>query len=274
MRTVRADASLPAQPAVIETTPAALAGDSREWDVFDKLDGHRLLLRVGAAYRRSRVRNEWSALPPHIQALALDEWLDGELYLPGEPATAVATALSGLHAGRLRFGPFHCPGRALDPRAEHSLLRSLGLAPPQYIGRYTGDEIAARWDEWSRQLVPCLSGEGLVLKLMATEPVWHKLKRVSTIDLPVVAMSAGRGRLAGSVGALLCRLPGGALVRVGSGLDDRQRRHLSRRDLGRICEVAYLRRTERGSLQHPRFLRWRDDLPQEAGIFPNFGNST
>jgi hypothetical protein len=222
------------------------------------------------AWLRSRRHNEWERLPPAVRRQALgDRWLDGELIVPGRPATAVAAALAGSpDRDRLRFRPFHVPGLGLDPAAEHAWLIARGFDPPEYVGRFTGAAVLARWPEWSRWLVPRLGGEGLVLKVASPEPLWFKLKREQTVDLPVLDVLAGRGKFAGAPGALLCELPNGRTVRVSlTTLLETERRAVDHNDVGRIVEVAHLGSTARGSYRSPRFIRWRDDLPRHPTLF-------
>jgi ATP-dependent DNA ligase len=247
--------SFPTMFPVAATTAEELTAHE-VYDVFDKLDGHRLLLRRGEAYRRAGARNEWDRLPTDIRDRAPDFWLDGELIVPGAPATAVQSALAGgPQRTELVYRPFHIIDGPADPAAEHAALCRLGWQPPEYFGRFTARQIARRWPTWAARVV-----EGVVLRPVAGGP-WLKLKRVRSIDLPLIGWTAGAGRLAGMIGALRFRLPSGAELRV-SGLSDDDRRAVSRRDLGRMAEVAYQNETPRGSLQHARFIRWRDDLRQ------------
>ena len=251
---VNGNQDYPRQPRVRAIDPASLA-EPYAWgagfDVFDKLDGWRLLLRSGAALLRNG-RNVWDQLPAAIQARCGAHWLDGELLVPAEPATAVATALAQRDQ-RLTFRPFHIAGFAGDARAEHAELIRMGWEPPEYLGRHTAGQIASQWPGWASAV-----SEGVVLRPV-DGGAWLKIKRLQSVDLAVVALRPGRGRLAGLVGALVCKLPGGGTVNVGTGLADDERR-LDGRAIGRVAEIAYQCETARGSLRHPCFLRWRDDV--------------
>lgn len=223
------------------------------YDVTDKLDGWRLLARRGEAYTRGGGDNLYAALPATIRDRLGSDWLDGELVAAGQPATAVATALACGGDG-LTFWPFALPDAALGADAERARLRDMGWEPPAYFGRYSAAQIGQRWPAWSATV-----NEGIVLRGPSG---WYKLKRSATVDLPVVDVTAGAGRLAGMIGALVCRLPSGVLVRVGTGLNDAERAGAAEQLIGRMVEVGYQARTVR-SLQHPRFIRWRDDLPRQ-----------
>lgn len=235
----------PAMPPVRTVSRARLRGT---YDVTDKLDGHRLILRRGEAYRRAGERNEWDRLPASIRGAALSCWLDGELILPGQPASAVETALANGGAG-LEFRPFRIPGCGGSAVDEHAQLIRWGFTPPRYLGRFTAAQIRARLDAWLDA-----ADEGVVLR-----PVdggdWLKFKRVESADLPVVAVHRAPS-------ALICRLPSGRTIRIGSGLHERERADLGPGDVGRIAEISYQSTTPAGSLRHARFARWRDDLPR------------
>jgi len=239
----------PVQPAGLYDLPGA-------FDAFDKLDGWHLLLARGRASLRSG-RDVWDQLPCAIRdrvGRMNGLHVHGELVLAGRPASRIARALADRDPA-LEFRPFHVPDHAGDPRSEHALLCALGWRPPAYLGRYTGGQLAEHWPTWARTLA-----EGVVLRPARGGRPWYKLKIVHSLDLPVVAVRPGRGRLADTVGALVCRLPGGREIQVGTGLTDDDRRRIGPHDVGRICEVAYQSRTARGSIQHARFVRWRDDL--------------
>lgn len=93
-----------------------------------------------------------------------------------------------------------------------------------------------------------------------------KIKRFYTMDLPIVRLEEGTGRLKGTLGALVLKYDNNE-VKVGSGFTDEQRAEYwkDRDDLiGTLCEVKYKeissdKNTGRKSLQFPVFVRLRDD---------------
>ena len=93
-----------------------------------------------------------------------------------------------------------------------------------------------------------------------------KVKRFYTMDLPIVSWEEGKGRLAGTLGALTLQYKDN-LVGVGTGFTDEQRRFLweHREELpGILCEVKYKevsRDKSNGleSLQFPVFVDLRKD---------------
>ena len=227
---------------------------SGTYDVFDKLDGHRLMLRRGEAYRRGGT-NEWDRLPAAIRDRATDELLDGELTTPLGNSDTVAHAIAS-DPDALRFSPFYLPDRDdLDAHEQHVMLSAMGWTPPAYLGRYRADAALTRWNtEWCGTV-----SEGVVLRPVGWGD-WLKLKRSCTLDAVVVGVVPGKGRLAGLIGSVVCRLTDGATVKVGAGLVDSERTLSADSVIGRTIELAGLGRTASGSVRHPRFVRWRADL--------------
>lgn len=112
--------------------------------------------------------------------------------------------------------------------------------------------------------------EGLMLNKDATYKCKRttdliKIKRFYTMDLPIVEVQEGDGRLRGTLGALVVQYKDNT-VNVGSGFDDEKRRNLwdNRESLiGRIIEVKYKeitkdKKTGLDSLQFPIFVRLRE----------------
>lgn len=95
-----------------------------------------------------------------------------------------------------------------------------------------------------------------------------KVKRFYTMDLPIVDMEEGSGRLSGTLGAFILDYKGNK-VRVGSGFSDEQRADFwARREEisgnGYLCEVKYKevsydKNTGLESLQFPIFVGMRTD---------------
>lgn len=93
-----------------------------------------------------------------------------------------------------------------------------------------------------------------------------KIKRFYTMDLPVVDVLEGDGRLKGTLGALVVKYKDNT-VNVGSGFDDETRRRFwNNRELliGRVVEVKYKeiskdKKTGLESLQFPIFVRLREE---------------
>lgn len=93
-----------------------------------------------------------------------------------------------------------------------------------------------------------------------------KIKRFYTMDLPIIRIEEGTGRLEGTLGAFVLRYKDNE-VKVGSGFSDEQRAEYwsnSNSLIGTLCEVKYKeisndKKTGLNSLQFPVFVRLRDD---------------
>lgn len=74
------------------------------------------------------------------------------------------------------------------------------------------------------------SGEGVMLNLTQVPYVWNrswnimKCKKFNSLDLEVVGLEEGSGRLANTLGAIQVRYKGGNIVSVGSGFSDDERK--------------------------------------------------
>lgn len=98
-----------------------------------------------------------------------------------------------------------------------------------------------------------------------------KVKQFYTVDLEVVDLEEGTGRLTGTLGAFVVRYKGNYL-RVGSGMTDEQRKTFWDEGIsliGRVIEVKYKdesldKRTGHYSLQFPIFVQLRELGKQES----------
>lgn len=93
-----------------------------------------------------------------------------------------------------------------------------------------------------------------------------KVKRFYTMDLPIIRLEEGTGRLKGTLGALVLKYKNNE-VKVGSGFTDEQRSEFWSKGesmIDTLCEVKYKeisydKSTGRESLQFPTFVGIRDD---------------
>jgi len=98
-----------------------------------------------------------------------------------------------------------------------------------------------------------------------------KVKRFYTVDLKVVAVEEGSGRLSGKLGAFVVDYKGNTL-NVGSGMTDEQRDEFWRLHddlIGRVIEVKYKeessdKKTGQFSLQFPIFVSLREEGKEES----------
>ena len=102
-----------------------------------------------------------------------------------------------------------------------------------------------------------------------------KVKRMQDIDLEVIGMEEGEGRLAGMLGALLVRYKNNNVVKVGSGFSDELRKEIwENRDdwVGALCAIQYFEpsvnsTTGLESLRFPVFLERRDPADKATPDF-------
>ena len=106
--------------------------------------------------------------------------------------------------------------------------------------------------------------EGLVLKRadafydFKRSSYWCKVKDWFSVDCKVIGVEEGTGKYVGVMGALLIDF-NGVTVKVGSGYSDDQRIWFFENP-PKIIEVEYKTITKDGSMQHPSFVKERDDL--------------
>lgn len=244
-----------------------------------KLDGRRLLVVKTAdcsmAYGRRVSDVSGTYEPQQLDLSRLTEtWpvntaIDGELFVPGQRSSAVATAIA--EGGDLEFLAFAMPflsGEDLRDMLymENRELMILDHGIDCVAIQATFNEPPTREQvyEIARARKPRL--EGLVLKdISASYGVsWYKCKEAKTVDCVVTGFTDGRGKYLGLVGSIRCSLfnENNELVEVckAGGMDDETRIEINEtKDLGRVVEIEYQEVDSQGRLRFPRFVRWRDD---------------
>ena len=97
-----------------------------------------------------------------------------------------------------------------------------------------------------------------------------KVKQFYSMDLPIIGIERGSGKLSHTLGALVLDFKGNE-VRVGSGFTDEDRKRLweARALIGKLCEVKYKeiskdKKTQMESLQFPVFVRIREDKTEPS----------
>ena len=93
-----------------------------------------------------------------------------------------------------------------------------------------------------------------------------KVKKMDTLDLEIIDVEEGEGRLTGTLGAILVRYKNGNVVKVGSGFSDWHRNEIWQNQLyyiGKIAEIQYFEETKNDkggvSLRFPIFKEVRLD---------------
>ena len=89
-----------------------------------------------------------------------------------------------------------------------------------------------------------------------------KLKNIAPIDLRVIDVFKGKGKYLNELGGVICELPNGNTVKIGSGFSDADRLTYwseSFKIIGQIIEIEYHELTPNGSLREPRYKGIRYD---------------
>jgi ATP-dependent DNA ligase len=216
----------------------------------------------------------------NLRAFPAGTSIDGELYVPGKPASYVKTAIKEQDE-YLAFVPFAVPyyrGEDLTAEGLHRACdlvvgKGLPFSPYKAFDEVLGSSVAPLAFNPASELAAAVADgqEGVVFK-QSNYAGWWKLKEDRTIDLIVTGVKAGKGKYQGLIGSLLCSTTEGVEVAKVSGMSDKARREMTAEMqvgelTGRICEVKFQLVGSRGRLRHPRFLRWRPDkLTEDCGL--------
>lgn len=241
--------------------------------IEQKLSGHRILVKKGFAYGRSPDsigvwRNKWDKLPPHIQNIALDEWLDGELIWPGHDDSELVTGWNE-HPAELKYIAFALPEQyeTLYPHQHLDSIASKGIAVPVTHEFPERPRYRDVWEDLKVELnekAKACGLEGWVAKEELKYPIWWKLKVTRTYDLIMTGWNIStRGKHKGQCKSIQGSVLGeqGEYIEIAnvSGMNDEIRYGVTDSDIGRVFEVEANLLAGQGRLRHPRFLRWRDD---------------
>lgn len=178
----------------------------------------------------------------------------GELWVPGELASAVKTAIKD---GRVMFTVF-----AVETMPEETELEALKF----HVNNWELDFVPfERLEEgWHPSAVMTWAivdekGEGVVFK-DGNLLNWRKHKIKQTADLEIIGTTMGQGKFAGLIGSLRCTWRDGTVACTAGGMDDNTRRAMTVADFrGKIAEIEYQYIGSGGRLRHPRFKRLRLD---------------
>ena len=112
----------------------------------------------------------------------------------------------------------------LDTFADRVDLKHIDVLHVLYCGTDT-----TKITEWLNRITT-EDGEGCMVNLTDSPYVWGrtwnlmKVKKFQSLDLEVVGVEEGSGRLTGTLGAIHARYKGGNIVKVGSGFSDEERK--------------------------------------------------
>lgn len=229
--------------------------EGKEFALTTKLDGFRLIVfkeadgsikcysRVGQLVEglieiEDEIRN---TLPCNLA-------LDGELTIsnyfdmPSKDAYKAASKIIRLKGDTPKIGltyrvfdcmtadefkAQHCDKTYLERRAileSFSAMTHVEVLPVLYQGSDT-----SKITEWLTKITD-KGGEGVMLNILDSKYSWKrtrdllKVKKFDSLDLEVIDLEEGSGRLIGTLGAIHVRYKGGNIVKVGSGFSDEERK--------------------------------------------------
>lgn len=220
-----------------------------------KLDGHRVRLVGQQVYCNARPIGMTVDVPK-------DTIAEGELYVPGYPASEVSRALvTARSVLKLElFSIERLNGKRVPLIAP--LEEVAALSPLPFAQFFTAQQFDLKAMQPHDQVIKC---EGWVLK-DGNLLNWRKFKFEKTIDAVITSYKPGNGKFAGLVGSLVVAVYDlkGNLIEVASvgGMDDETRQLITDYQdklLGTVVEVKYQYVGAGNRLRHPRFVRLRDD---------------
>lgn len=245
-------------------------GRARYDTVHRKADGFRVMFYLGsggdAHAFTTKPRDMCQEYPEHplwrdlAARLMREQFVDGELHVPGEGREYVKTALAQGDP-RLQLAVFATSwhrGSESILSMNRDLRREGFTALPAARTISELSEIERCSDDGSGER-RCYDGYVFKDSMYGD---WAKHKNVRTADLVVTGITPGCGKYTGQCGSLHGSVwAGEKWVEVCrcSGMDDDIRAMISSDDINRVFEVAYEKVGSAGRLQHPRFTRWRDD---------------
>ena len=241
-----------------------------------KIDGVRAYYKEGHFYSRTGkiYTGLGHILEPLIKSLPkdLDLELDGELTIPGLSFQESSGRIRRLEiTPNVVFWVFDIPSTkgVLMERIEILKPLMVGLLNPfiQYVEHKTvntKEEAFRVYQEEHRDK----GYEGSVLKNKGSlyqkkrSMDWVKLKNIESIDLCAIDVFKGKGKYLNELGGVVCMLPNGNTVKVGSGFSDADRLTYwsePHKIIGQIIEIEYHELTPDGSLREPRYKGIRYD---------------
>jgi hypothetical protein len=212
-------------------------------------------------YFKGRGENLFSKLPAAmaeaIMRLPAGTILRAELHAPGIPATSVPTLLRTKDT-RLTLTVFEVP--SLMTRAFDEPQRIASDAGLPFVEFYRRTARPRRYcEDWLEDAAEELGVEGFVLKNYHGDDGF-KYKPIRTVDAVVVGFKVSQSEaFAGGIRSLDAAIDGRVIASVSSGLSAELRFSNPNDLLGQVMEIEYQAVAAQGRLQHPRFVRFRDD---------------
>jgi DNA ligase-1 len=152
----------------------------------------------------------------------------------------------------------------LDAFADRVDLKHIEVLPVLYRGDDT-----SKITEWLNTIT-AHGGEGVMCNVCSAKYSWSrtwdllKVKKFQSLDLEVVNVEEGSGRLAGTLGAIQVRYKDGNIVKVGSGFSDEERKLFWNSPdliLNKVVEVKYFEETQNADGSYSlRFPTWCSNI--------------
>lgn len=235
----------------------------------EKLDGVRAVVWDGRLW--SRTGKPFHAPKQVRDILVPFNGLDGELYAGRGQFHTVTSIVrkkepDAVAWGAIKFKAFGI----IDPVSKEyyhaSGVRAVNNAFIETVQQYPVFDTAAAVD-FAADIIE-QGGEGAIVRSMGDIPYRAgkrvgellKLKQFIDGEATIVGHSAGRGKYAGLVGALVCELPDGTQFNVGSGMTDKQRASPHQYGLltGAVITYRCMKLTPAGVPREPRLIAIRD----------------
>lgn len=238
-----------------------------------KLDGYRMTIikdERGIRAHGKDYRNLWPKIEylfaARMARVPLGTIFDGELYVPGKPATQVVTHYN-MKSPELRYSIFAVPYHKMEDLSAVPLTTDIIRMIAMTYGFESS--LTHELQYATAEQATKMGIEGFILKEMHYYG-WWKIKPVQPVDLVVVGSTSGRGKNKGRIGSLICAAYNSSaelqvVANVGKGCDDQWRDMEPSKVIGKVVEVSHEGKQARGKLKFSCFLRWRDDkLPEQC----------
>ncbi|KAF9020124.1 DNA ligase/mRNA capping enzyme [Hymenopellis radicata] len=253
--------------------------DPTGWLISEKLDGVRTYYDGKQMY--SRLGNPFTPPKWFLDKLPKDVTLDGELFSGRgkfQDTISIVKTVNSPHWRDITFQVFDIPSKGNEPfekRIKH-LERLFGEEGPYESDKVkVVEHIAAKSREHvleELKKVETLGGEGLMLRKPGSRyegrrsATLLKVKTFYDAEAIVTGHNEGHGRNVGVCGALLCKMESGKAFKVGSGLNDKQRKNPPK--VGTIITYRFQELTRDGVPRFPTFVGEAvdKDEPKDAEV--------
>jgi len=258
----------------IETGP-----DPTGWWISEKLDGVRTY--YDGKRMISRLGNPFTPPDWFLEKLPEDVTLDGELFggrQEFQSTVSVVKTINSPHWKKITFQVFDIPSKADEPFEDRiEFLKKLfgkdGSHASEFVVVVEHEQAKDRQHVLDKlKEVESLGGEGLMLRKPASvyegrrSSTLLKIKTFYDAEAVVTGYVPGKGKHAGSTGALKCKMASGKTFNVGTGLSDKQRKNPPK--VGAIISYRFQELTRDGVPRFPSYIGEAvdKDEPKDAEV--------